>query len=69
MQTVVTSPPYWSLRDYAVEAQTGCNDTLEDYGFVIYPAQVPLLRQCIEEKSREPWERYIEDLLEDGRVY
>ena len=31
VQTVVTSPPYWSLRDYAVEDQTGCDDTLEDY--------------------------------------
>ena len=31
VQTVVTSPPYWSLRDYAVEAQIGCDDTLTDY--------------------------------------
>ena len=31
MQTVVTSPPYWSLRDYAVENQIGRDDTLSDY--------------------------------------
>ena len=31
VQTVVTSPPYWSLRDYAVEAQIGRDDTLADY--------------------------------------
>ena len=31
MQTVVTSPPYWSLRDYAVESQIGRDDTLSDY--------------------------------------
>ena len=31
MQTVVTSPPYWSLRDYAVENQIGMDDTLSDY--------------------------------------
>ena len=31
VQTVVTSPPYWSLRDYAVEDQTGRNESLEDY--------------------------------------
>ena len=31
VQTVVTSPPYWSLRDYAVEAQIGRDDTLSDY--------------------------------------
>ena len=31
VQTVVTSPPYWSLRDYAVEDQTGCDETLEHY--------------------------------------
>lgn len=31
IQTVVTSPPYWSLRDYEVDQQIGCDDTLEDY--------------------------------------
>lgn len=31
IQTVVTSPPYWSLRDYEVEGQTGHGDTLDDY--------------------------------------
>ena len=31
IQTVVTSPPYWSLRDYAVEQQIGCDEALADY--------------------------------------
>ena len=31
VQTVVTSPPYWSLRDYASENQIGRNDVLSDY--------------------------------------
>ena len=31
VQTVVTSPPYWSLRDYAVENQIGRDDSLNDY--------------------------------------
>ena len=31
VQTVVTSPPYWSLRDYAVDAQIGRDDSLGDY--------------------------------------
>ena len=31
VQTVVTSPPYWSLRDYGVDAQTGRDDDLGDY--------------------------------------
>ena len=31
VQTVVTSPPYWSLRDYAVNEQIGCDETLTDY--------------------------------------
>ncbi len=31
IQTVVTSPPYWSLRDYEVEAQIGRDDSLSDY--------------------------------------
>ncbi len=31
VQTVVTSPPYWSLRDYDVARQIGCADGLGDY--------------------------------------
>lgn len=31
VQTVVTSPPYWSLRDYDVEDQIGRDDALADY--------------------------------------
>ena len=31
VQTVLTSPPYWSLRDYEVEDQTGRDDSLEAY--------------------------------------
>ncbi len=31
VQTVVTSPPYWSLRDYEVDRQIGRDDSLQDY--------------------------------------
>ena len=31
VQTVVTSPPYWSLRDYEIAEQIGCNDGLSEY--------------------------------------
>ena len=31
IQTVLTSPPYWSLRDYEIEDQTGRDDSLEAY--------------------------------------
>ena len=31
VQTVVTSPPYWSLRDYDVDEQIGCDDGLREY--------------------------------------
>ena len=31
VQTVVTSPPYWSLRDYQVDEQIGRDDSLESY--------------------------------------
>lgn len=31
IQTVVTSPPYWSLRDYDVNQQIGRDEVLEDY--------------------------------------
>ena len=31
VQTVVTSPPYWSLRDYEIAEQIGCDDRLAEY--------------------------------------
>lgn len=31
IRTVVTSPPYWSLRDYEIEQQIGCDESLDDY--------------------------------------
>ena len=31
VQTVVTSPPYWSLRDYRVPGQTGRDESLDSY--------------------------------------
>lgn len=31
VQTVVTSPPYWSLRDYRVPDQTGRDESLQTY--------------------------------------
>ena len=31
MRTVVTSPPYWSLRDYEADGQIGRDDALGDY--------------------------------------
>ena len=31
IQSVVTSPPYWSLRDYDVNSQTGCDEPLKEY--------------------------------------
>ena len=31
VQTCVTSPPYWSLRDYGVEGQIGSEKTVEGY--------------------------------------
>lgn len=30
-QTTVTSPPYWSLRDYDIDGQIGLEDSLDDY--------------------------------------
>jgi hypothetical protein len=31
VQCVVTSPPYWGLRDWAVEGQIGLESTLDEY--------------------------------------
>jgi site-specific DNA-methyltransferase (cytosine-N4-specific) len=30
-QTVITSPPYWSLRDYGIEGQVGLEDSVYDF--------------------------------------
>jgi site-specific DNA-methyltransferase (adenine-specific) len=30
-QTVVTSPPYWSLRDYGIAGQVGLEDSVDDF--------------------------------------
>ena len=37
------------------------------YGFEIMPPQVPMLRQCLREKSRAPLRAFIATL--DGREY
>lgn len=31
VQTIITSPPYWALRDYGVEGQIGLEDAADDY--------------------------------------
>jgi len=31
VNTIITSPPYWGLRDYGVEGQIGLESTLEEY--------------------------------------
>ncbi len=31
VQVIVTSPPYWRMRDYGVEGQWGLEDTVEEY--------------------------------------
>ena len=31
VQTCVTSPPYWSLRDYSIKGQIGLEETLDAY--------------------------------------
>jgi site-specific DNA-methyltransferase (cytosine-N4-specific) len=30
-QTTITSPPYWSLRDYGIDGQIGMEESLDDY--------------------------------------
>lgn len=31
MDTIITSPPYWGLRDYGIEGQIGLEKTLDEY--------------------------------------
>ena len=39
VQCVVTSPPYWGLRDYSVDGQLGLEKTPEEYMDVKRPEQ------------------------------
>ena len=39
------------------------------WGFEIGEEQIPLLRQCVERRSQEPLDRYVQALISDGRIY
>lgn len=51
VQLMVTSPPYWNVRDYGHPAQIGFNDTLDEYL----------------EKLNEVWAEVVRALLPDGK--
>lgn len=52
VQLVVTSPPYWNVRDYGHPLQIGYNDTREEYL----------------DKLDEVWREVIRALLPDGKL-
>ncbi len=52
VQLMVTSPPYWNVRDYEHPGQIGFNDTLEEYLF----------------KLNEVWKEVVRVLLPDGKI-
>lgn len=51
-QLMVTSPPYWNVRDYGVKEQIGFYDTLEEYL----------------ERLDEVWTEVVRTLLPDGKI-
>ncbi len=42
---VITSPPYWQLKDYGIKNQIGYNDSYEEY--------INNLKSCLERKVTE----------------
>jgi DNA modification methylase len=40
VQTCVTSPPYWGLRDYGVPGQIGSESTIEEWVDVMWRCSV-----------------------------
>lgn len=51
-QLMVTSPPYWNVRDYEHKDQIGLNDTLEEYL----------------ERLNKVWKQVARVLLPDGKI-
>ncbi len=51
-QLMVTSPPYWNVRDYGHKEQIGLNDTLEQYL----------------ERLNKVWKEVVRTLLPDGKI-
>ena len=51
-QLMVTSPPYWNVRDYGHPEQIGLNDTLQEYL----------------ERLNDIWKEVVRTLLPDGKI-
>ena len=51
-QLMVTSPPYWNVRDYGHEKQIGLKDTLHEYL----------------DRLNEVWKEVVRTLLPDGKI-
>jgi len=51
-QLMVTSPPYWNVRDYGHPNQIGLNDTLQEYL----------------NKLNEVWKEVVRTLMPDGKI-
>jgi site-specific DNA-methyltransferase (adenine-specific) len=51
-QLMVTSPPYWNVRDYGQKDQIGLNDTLEEYL----------------DRLNRVWREVVRTLLPDGKI-
>jgi DNA modification methylase len=41
IDTVVTSPPYWALRDYGIDGQIGLEPTFQEYLEKLGSLEVP----------------------------
>lgn len=63
-------PSYtWADLDALREQWERVFEETMPYGFEIGPEQVPLMRECIEKRSREPLEKYVREITADGRVF
>ncbi len=51
-QLMVTSPPYWNVRDYGHKSQIGLNDTLDEYL----------------KRLDKVWKEVVRTLLPDGKI-
>ena len=63
---LITSPPYWGLRDYGIKGQLGLEDSIDEalnlgrqgLGFELNPEYEALIKETLRMRTRHKKQRY-----------